>query len=144
MSNQFHWIPAKLKFRFELTFHQMVFTKHEIISVLRITNWNYTLVKIFLISPNYSWQLVLFHFVQRELSALKKGDASGHQLLLEICSVKMTLAAKKFLVECVKDILDNNSSVRYILIVSLRSMRSMIASLEVSLVGNMHPIDYTL
>lgn len=48
---------------------------------------------------------------------------------------------KKFLVECVKDILDNNSSERYILIAD-KYHDSIIRS--VWLDGNMHPIDYTL
>lgn len=77
MSNQFHWISTKIKFRFKLTFDQMVFTKHEIISVLRITNRNYTLVKIFLIS-HYSWQLIHYFPAQLELSAFREDDASAH------------------------------------------------------------------
>lgn len=109
MSNQFYWFPTKIKFRFELTFYQMILTKHEIISVLRITNWNYTLVKIFIIS-HYSWQLALFPLEQSELSALREGDASAHQLLLEADPMKSPLVAEKHLVECVKHILNNDSS----------------------------------
>lgn len=116
MSNHFEWIPTKIKFRFEF-FHPMVFTKHEIIWALRVTTWNYILVKIFLIS-HYSRQLVLFlllhnwsssHWELRMFPPLK-----CHWNL----AVKTLLAAWRVLVGDVKCIHDDDSRDRHITISS--------------------------
>lgn len=109
MSNKFYQISTKIKFRCELNFYHIVFTRHEIISVPRITNRNYILVKILLIS-HHSWQLARFSFAQLELSPFRENNASAHQLLLKIGLMKPPVAAEKFLVERVKHTLDNDSS----------------------------------
>lgn len=109
MSNQFEWIPTKIKFRFEF-FHQMVFTKHEIISVLRVTTWNYILVKIFLIS-HYSWQLVLFLLLHNRSSLhwemIMFPPLKCHWNL----AVKTLLAAWRVLVGDGKHILDDEAEI---------------------------------
>lgn len=91
----------------------MVFTRHEIISVLRVTTWNYILVKIFLIS-NYSRQLVLFLLLHNWSSSRWELRMFPPFKCHWNLAVKTLLAAWRVLVGDVKCIHDDDSRDRHI------------------------------